>query len=163
MDQMRTNYLRAHGRKKRWPSSKNSWGTYYERMISFGAQGEREGEGINQLGLVIEKVKKWSNKPTSALVMHMSSVELDKPRIMGSPCLQYIELLFKTKDTISLLAVYRNHDFFAKALGNFIGLGQLLKFMCRETGKHPGDLVCHSARAGYHPTTKAAFQTYAQV
>jgi hypothetical protein len=40
--------------------------------------------------------------------------------------------------------VYRNHDYFNKALGNFIGLAKLLEFICTEAQQRPGSLVVHS-------------------
>ena len=48
---------------------------------------------------------------------------------------------------LDFVAVYRNQDFFNKALGNFIGLGQLLKFICDESNKRAGTLTCHSVHA----------------
>jgi hypothetical protein len=54
---------------------------------------------------------------------------------------------------LELVAVYRNHDYFNKALGNFIGLSRLLGFIARETNRRPTRLVCHSVRA-YFETSK---------
>ena len=47
---------------------------------------------------------------------------------MGAPCWQYGQLKEKN-GTLDLTAIYRNQDFFQKALGNYIALGQLLQFM----------------------------------
>ncbi len=48
---------------------------------------------------------------------------------------------------MDFVVVYRNHDFFNKALGNFIALGQLLKFIADASGKTAGRLICHSVHA----------------
>ena len=77
-------------------------------------------------------------------------------------CMQYIELLCPDRETVSLLAVYRNHDYFQKALGNFIGLGQLLKFICDQTGRQAGTLTCHSAHA-YYQSNKAELRSLAKL
>ena len=135
-------YLAAHQRKSLHKSSA-SWGTYFERMISFGDNQS------NQLESVIEKLNEWKHNHKSALYIHLSAADVDSPQIMGAPCLQYLGVLCPDPRTVSLLAVYRNHDFFSKALGNFIGLGQLLQFIGRETNRKPDWLTCHSAHADF--------------
>lgn len=151
-------YARVHDRAKRiHKRTKRSWGTYFDRMIRFGVGR------LNQLELIIEAMKGWTKNHKAALVIHISSSETDSiKRTLGSPCLQYIEFLCPTFDTITLLAVYRNHDFFGRVLGNFIGLGQLLKFVCEETERAPGELVCHSAHA-YAQSTKTQLKNLAKI
>ena len=46
-----------------------------------------------------------------------------------------------------LTALYRNHYYIERALGNLIGLSQLLYFVARESGLEPRGLVCHSTLA----------------
>jgi hypothetical protein len=55
--------------------------------------------------------------------------------------------LWQPSGRLDLVVVYRNHDYFNKALGNFIALGQLLDFICVESNKEPGQLICHSVHA----------------
>lgn len=151
-------YLKLHARaKKIHPRTKRSWGTYFQRMISFG------GNRINQLDIAICSINGWTRNHKAAIAIHVSSADMDSiKKTLGNPCLQYVELLCPTSDTISLLAVYRNHDYFGKVLGNFIGLGQLLRFVCQETGRMPDSLVCHSAHA-YYEGTKSGFRSLAQL
>jgi len=95
--------------------------------------------------------------------MHISSADTDSLiKTIGNPCLQFIEILCPDRDTVSLLAVYRNHDYYRKTLGNFIGLGQLLKFICDETGRNTGTLTCHSAHA-YYDVSKAKISQLAEL
>lgn len=117
------------------------WGTYFGRLTNFG-------EDKNQLETIVKALSSWKMKPEAALVAHISAPTLDTVKPIGSPCLQYIEVLWGRDDVIDLVAIYRNHDFLKKALGNYIGLGRLLQFLCDESGKKPGRLVCHSVR-GY--------------
>ena len=135
-------YERAHrmSRNKRW-------GTYFGRLINFGEDEE------NQLENVITALNTWKNNPQAALTVHLSSPETDSLRPLGAPCWHYGEFLCPDKDTVELVVVYRNHDYFNKALGNFIGLSRLLRFVSEETGRNPGRLVCHSVRA-YFDSTK---------
>ena len=133
-------YQQRYARGKRWPRNRHSWGTYCLRLISFGDRG------INQLERAIALIGRWQ-RVTAAFVFHLSSPETDGPRRRGGPCLQYVELLLRDDDTVDMIAVYRSHDYFRLALGNFIGLADLLSFICRETAKNPGRLVVHSVHA----------------
>jgi thymidylate synthase len=136
-------YARWNNALERNRSKKNlhaSWGTYFGRLTAFnGTQ--------NQLENMIRALSQWRIRPEAALVAHLSAPTLDPIKPIGSPCLQYLEVLWGRDETIDLVAIYRNHDFLNKALGNYIGLGQLLGFIARESGKTPGQLVCHSVRA----------------
>lgn len=139
-------YERAHGR-----SRNKRWGTYFSRLIAFGIQKE------NQLENVIRALNTWKNNPQAALTIHLSSPETDSLRPLGAPCWHYGEFLCPDRETIELVVVYRNHDYFNKALGNFIGLSRLLNFVCHETNRNPGKLVCHSVRA-YYDANKSQLQ-----
>ena len=129
--------LEKNRRKKRLHAA---WGTYFGRLTSF--DGEK-----NQLENIIHALSTWRIKPEAALIAHTSAPTLDTIKPIGSPRLQYVEILWGRDDKIDLIAVYRNHDFFKKALGNYIGLGRLLQFICNEARKEPGRIVCHSIRA----------------
>ncbi len=59
-------YLNAHRR-----GEKKSWGTYFQRLIHFGASG------VNQLERAIEVLNTWQNEPGTAIVLHLSSAETD--------------------------------------------------------------------------------------
>jgi thymidylate synthase len=118
----------------------SSWGsTYFERLLSLDGSD-------NQIDRAIHALTTWQRKET-AIVMHLSAPHIDKLKPIGSPCLQFIEVLWAADDTIDLVALYRNHDFLKKALGNFIGLARLLAFIAIEANKKPGKLICHSVRA----------------
>ncbi len=150
-------YVLVHERAKKIHKERGRrWGTYFDRMIRFGSNE------VNQLERLINALQTWRNNTKAALVIHISSADTDRPRPIGGPCLQYIELLCPDKDTVSLLAVYRNHDYFEKVLGNFVGLGQLLKFICEETNRNPGLLICHSAHA-YFQSSKSNLKALARL
>lgn len=132
-------YLRLHQRARKWPRNRSRWGTYFERLISFNGQK-------NQLEIAIQKLLTWPRN-TTGLVFHLSCPLVDSPRTRGAPCWHFGELVWKKDETLDFVVVYRNHDFFNKALSNFIALGQLQKFICAETNKQPGALICHSVHA----------------
>lgn len=116
-----------------------AWGTYFGRLTAF--------QNENQLENIVRALAQRKIRPEAALVAHTSSPKLDTIKPIGSPCLQYVEVLWGRDDVIDLVAIYRNHDFLNKALGNYIGLGRLLNFLTGESGKTPGKIVCHSVRA----------------
>jgi len=138
-------YLKRHDRVRHWKGHHHGWGTYFERLVRFPP------DGVNQLERVIGKLISWPTRNTTGLVFHLSS-PIDAPRTRGGPCWHFGEILWNADGILDLVVVYRNHDFYNKVLGNFIGLGRLLKFICDETGKTPGRLVCHSVHA-YHEGT----------
>ncbi len=136
-----TRYLKAHDRARKFLRGRHAWGTYFERLVRFPPVG------VNQLERAIEKLNTWPQRNTTGLVFHLSSPAIDSPRTRGGPCWQFAEILWNADDSLDLVVVYRNHDFFNKVLGNFVGLGRLLHFICSSTGKQPGKLVCHSVHA----------------
>lgn len=137
-------YLKANGR-----GSKKGWGTYFERMISFGTYK------VNQLERVIGALTGWGKKAyRAAFLMHTSSAETDKLRPLGGPCLQYVQFNCPNTTTIDLLAVYRNHDYCNKVLGNLFGLSRLLRFVCEESGRCPGKVTCLSVHAYFNTSVK---------
>lgn len=135
-DDFYNRYKRAHER-----NSKPSWGTYFERLIAFG------GTKINQLERVIYALNNWENNHKAALLMHTSSPETDNLRTLGGPCLQYVQFNCPKTNQIDLMAVYRNHDYCNKVLGNFFGLSRLLRFVGEESGRCPGMISCLSIHA----------------
>lgn len=136
-------YLKLHARRTRLGKKKKThWGTYFQRMISFG------NCNVNQLELIINLLNEESRWLRVTNPIHISSAEYDSlSKRLGNPCLQYIQFIQPYRHQISLVAVYRNHDFFNKALGNLIGLGQLLNFVALSTGKNCGEVICHSVHA----------------
>jgi thymidylate synthase len=51
------------------------------------------------------------------------------------------------KKIINLLAVYRNHDFYERAYGNYLGLIKLIQYIANETNSEVGNLTCISSHA----------------
>lgn len=135
-------YLRRHDRAMNFARNRGAWGTYFERLARFPDHPD-----TNQLETVIQKLSTWQRRSGSSLVFHLSTPARDTPRTRGGPCWQFGEVVWHPGNRLDLVVVYRNHDFYNKALGNFIGLGQLLNFICVASGKRVGRLLCHSVHA----------------
>jgi thymidylate synthase len=129
-------YARAHARGR-----KKQWGTYFGRMIGFGTNK------INQIERVIDALNNWQHPHRAALLVHTSSADTDKLRHLGGPCLQYIQFNCPDSETIDLVAIYRNHDYCNKVLGNLYGLSRLLEYVCGATNMASGNIVVHSIHA----------------
>jgi thymidylate synthase len=117
-----------------------SWGMYFLRLVDFGELR------INQLERVVAGMSSWGHNHKAAFTIHFSSSETDAPRPQGAPCLQYCEFVQKN-GVLSLMAVYRSHDYYTKALGNFLGLSRLLRYVAGRTNLQVGSIVCHSTYA----------------
>ncbi len=140
--------------------NKKVWGTYFGRLINVDRNFGIQLGG--QLEKTISALSSWNHRYTAAFVFHLSSPHIDNPKPMGSPCWQFGEILWNSDNTLDLVVVYRNHDYFNKALGNIIALGQLLHFICYQSNKQPGILVCHSVHA-YLPVSKTATRQLALI
>lgn len=84
----------------------------------------------------------------------------------GGQCLSHLsfKLLSGAPDALALTAVYRNHYYIEKLLGNLIGLGQLMGFVAAEAELAIGPLVVLSSHATIDlPRTKEAATTRADV
>jgi len=129
-------FIKSHHKK---------WGTYFQRLISFG-------KGINpshpnQLENAINALNGGSPQK-NFITFHLTASNIESNvRPLGGPCWQYGELIINPGGGVDLIAVYRNHDYFNKALGNFIGLAKLLEFVCNESQKASGSLIVHSIHA----------------
>jgi len=128
-------YLRG---KKMHRKNRSRWGNYFLRFTKFG------GNRKNQLQPIIDGINNRANHQKACYIMHVSSVDLDNnTRVIGNPCLQYVQFGVYN-NALHLSAVYRNHDFLTKALGNYIGLSKLLEFVCNKTGSTIGSVTCQS-------------------
>lgn len=123
-------------------SHNKKWGTYFQRLISFG-------KGVNtlhpnQLDNAIHALQ--SNSPQRFFItFHLTASNIESNiRPLGGPCWQYGEVIKNPQGSIDLVVVYRNHDYFNKGLGNFIGLSKLLNFICTEANHTAGNLIVHS-------------------
>ena len=139
-------------------------GYYFERMISVPRP---DGEPINQLWDIVERMKSASVKANNKFELSLFDPDRD---VDGSPyggqCLSFLsfKLLPGDPKTLTLTALYRNHYYIEKLLGNLIGLGRLMEFVAREAGLRVGNLTVVSTHATIdQPKTKGAKTTRADV
>ena len=80
----------------------------------------------------------------------------------GGQCLSFLSFkrLPGPRKKVALTALYRNHYYIEKLLGNLIGLGQLMAFVAQETDQDIGPLTIISSHATIDlPRTSAGGKT----
>jgi hypothetical protein len=130
--------LRMLGRARRKRLRFSQWThTYFERLV--GAYIDRRGTrvqiGQNRLLGTIEKLNEWGRNFESVFYIH-TNMPNDSFRTMGSPCLQYLQFRAHGDKQLSVVGLYRAHDYTDKFLGNALGIQDLGAFVARHTGRH---------------------------
>ena len=122
-DVFRDKVLKKVRRSDRWS------GYYFERMMQYPTPA---GEPPNQLWDIVERIRdehvRALNKFELSLFDPMRDVD-NSP--YGGQCLSFLsfKLVPGVTKTLTLTAVYRNHFYIEKLLGNLIGLGRLMAFV----------------------------------
>ena len=137
----RENVLPRVRRTDRWS------GYYFDRITGI----PRPDDGpFNQLEDVIRRMGDAGNPCLNKfeIVIFDPLRDVDESPY-GGQCLSLLsfKLLPGTVKKVALTAVYRNHFYIEKLLGNIIGLGRLMSCVAAETGHEVGPLVIHSTHA----------------
>jgi len=140
-------YMSIYIRSRKLKNQK--WGTYFQRLIKF-PDNNNPATYRNQLENAITALNS-NSKCKNYITFHLTSVNIESNiRPIGAPCWQFGEITKDENNRVNLIAVYRNHDYFYKAFGNFIGLSKLLQYICGQTNCEPGKLIIHSTHAYFN-------------
>lgn len=132
------------------------WGTYAQRIIE---RRSANGATVHPLKDLIAKLQAALargstggpvyeiNVADSFLDIPIFDSGLDRKRPVGGPCLSHLSFKVSKDRRLLLTALYRDHFYIEKALGNLLGLGHLLHFVATESGLAIGPLVCVSTLA----------------
>jgi len=127
---------------------KNRHDSYVERLIAW--RSNESGMVVHQLQNVLARLKSEIENPapkSSSYEVSIYSPGLD-PGYMSFPCLSHLSFKYDHyRHLVHLTALYRNHAYLSHAYGNFLGLGRLMQFVCRETDTFPGELISISTHA----------------
>ena len=141
ISRFRTNVLPKVRRTDRWS------GYYFDRMTGIPRPDE---EPFNQLEDIIRRMRdpsiRCNNKFEIVIFDPLRDVD-NSP--YGGQCLSHLSFKILPGDPkqVTLTAIYRNHFYVEKLLGNVIGLSRLLSCVAAETGNEVGPLVIHSTHA----------------
>lgn len=142
---LRTRYLTVYAKRM---CRQGGWGRYFERMVRWET---RDRGHVDQLAENIRMLRQlkaegaWNYRQCYEIALFDPARDLIKPR--GRQCLSFIELKPAPDGRLHLMAVYRNHHYVARTLGNLLGLGRLQQFIARETGFACGSLTVQSTHA----------------
>ena len=121
---------------------RNKYGIYFQRLISYGADG-KEGGGFNQLEHIIQTWHKGNHRRTAlqAGLFDPLKDHTDQP-VRGFPCLQQVSFARCGKDGLSITGYYATQYVVERAYGNYLGLCRLGRFMAHEMGLKFDNMTC---------------------
>jgi len=128
--------------------------TYFSRLTGTDGTDEPGPNQLEDLIIGMEHQLSLVGPKSSIYELALSSVtgdlrvqlpERDRS-IMGFPCLSHISLTMND-GAVHLTAQYRNQHFIRKALGNYVGLSHLCRFVATEVGVKAGNVCCVAAHA----------------
>lgn len=143
VDALRERYLEVYKRRMCTPGE---WGRYFERMVNWE---DRKGGRIDQLA---ENIRMLKDARTGRFYENRYEIIISDPvrdmrKALNRQCLSMIELKPERNGSLHMIALYRNHYYVQKTLGNLLGLGRLLGFIARESGFEVGTLTVNSTSA----------------
>lgn len=127
--------------------SPRDWGRYFERMMAYPTPDGPD----NLLDKLVRKMKR--NIESGLPFRNIYELPIYNPvkDAKGSPrggqCLSFLSFKLDKDCRILLSAIYRNHYYTEKLLGNIVGLGRLMQFVADETGAAVGPLSILSTHA----------------
>jgi thymidylate synthase len=126
------------------------WGRYFDRLTAWKKLEGSRVKVINPLDDLIQfmKAQVASDRTyRNAFEMTIYDPSRDAGKVANRQCLSFLSFKLTDENQLILTALYRNHAYIARTLGNFIGLGRLMAFVTNETGASIGSLTCISTHA----------------
>jgi hypothetical protein len=127
--------------------TKKRWGRYFERMT---LHRKRDGKTYNPLQDMIDRLQQREEAKVrykAAYELAVYDPLLDGRYFRGGQCLSFLSFKVHPKRGLTLTAMYRNHTYISRCLGNLIGLAWLQAFIAKEARLAVGPLTCISTHA----------------
>src|ERR1700730_8444742 len=127
--------------------SPRDWGRYFERMMAYPTP---EGSDNLLADLVAEMKRNVAAERSFRNIYELPIYNPTKDRAgspIGRQCLSFMSFKLDGESRLLLSAVYRNHFYTQKLLGNLIGLGRLMAFIGEEVKIKLGPLTVLSTHA----------------
>lgn len=140
-DVFRDKVLNKVRRSERWS------GYYFERMMQYPVPA---GEPPNQLWNIVQRIRDEHVRALNKFELSLFDPTRDVDNSpYGGQCLSFLsfKIVPGATKTLALTAMYRNHFYIEKLLGNLIGLGRLMAFVAREADLKVGALTVVSTHA----------------
>jgi hypothetical protein len=123
------------------------WGRYFDRI---SRHSMLDGTTYNPLEQLIKKIQRHGSKKTryrSAYELAVYDPLRDSRTLYGGQCLSFLSFKVHPERGLLLTAMYRNHTYITRCLGNLIGLGRLQAFVANQAQVQVGSLTCISTHA----------------
>ncbi len=123
----------------------NQKGTYFERLVAYPLA---DGQEFNQLHHVLGRLRGVASRGErngNRFELAIFHPQRD-PYPFGFPCLSHISLTLRD-GVLDATALYRNQYFLDRAYGNYVGIGEVLRFLATESGFAVGELLCVASHA----------------
>ena len=148
-------YIGAYERRMH---RQGEWGRYFQRMVAWPTGSSKGIDTVNQLAENIRTLRAMRHGE-ARFFGNVTEIALFDPardlrKKMNRQCLSFIELKPERNGDVwrlSMMAVYRNHYYIQRTLGNLIGLGRLLAFIADQTDFDIGTLTIQSTHACLDP------------
>lgn len=136
---------------------KNSWGTYFGRLVAYPFGSDKRPAPVDQLAPVIKALrqKRVIGAQYETAVVTAEDVagpaEIIDPGTLihhptrgrhgrGGPCLSNVAFQ-REGNRVHAVAHYRSHFLVERAYGNYLGLGQLVRYVAQQAGLEVGHLT----------------------
>jgi hypothetical protein len=160
-----TDFYEIYHRDLESLSHTKQWGRYFQRMTK---HVDQKGNCSNPLQDLIDKLKANNAKTKRKAVYELApnpvdgindvnsddggAISLyqpshDRKRTIGGPCLSHLSFKLHPIQGVLLTAMYRNHYYITRLLGNLIGLGRLQAFVATQAEIPRGSLTIVSTHA----------------
>jgi len=126
------------------------WGRYFERLTKWAKIRNGQISTINPLqDLITFMQAQIAGQRTYRNVYEMTIYDpaRDAQKISNRQCLSFLSFKLMTDRQLLLTAIYRNHAYISRGLGNLIGLGRLQAFVAQQSDASVGSLTCVSTHA----------------
>jgi thymidylate synthase len=126
------------------------WGRYFDRLTEWKKVQGKQITTINPLDDLVHFMRdQVQSDRTYRNVYEMTIFDpaRDAGKVSNRQCLSFLSFKLTEDKCLMLTAIYRNHMYIARGLGNFIGLGRLQKFVADQSGAGMGALTCISTHA----------------
>ena len=126
------------------------WGRYFDRLTAWKKIKDGDVELINPLDDLVKFMRAQINSArTYRNVYEMTIYDpaRDAGKVSNRQCMSFLSFKLDHEKRLTLTAIYRNHTYIARTLGNLIGLGRLQRFVATQAGATVGSLTCISTHA----------------
>ena len=125
----------------------NDWGRYFDRLTAFKPANTPLINPLADLVMRMRDNVQGERTYRNIYELNIYDPARDARSLRGRQCLSFLSFKLDTEHRVCLTAIYRNHAYTTRLLGNMIGLGELMNFVAEQVGAKLGALTIISTHA----------------